>query len=765
MVFMKYFLNSFFLGLFVLLFFGNTGLSQQVEWASKLLRYSSQYGKKQFSAKQVLGKPNVLPYYGSSPVAWAPSSEDGKMIEYVMVEFENPVQVQQIAVAENLNPGSIYRIYLIDTRKKQHLVFENKNVHGSLAPARMFHHFMELTDYKVLRLKLELDIENVPGMNQIDAIAISDSKDPVKAKINVIDYVEYDGKPENLGPAVNSLEEERLPIISPDGKTLYFARKYQYDKNDETVSDDIFYSVLNENGEWGAAHDIGSPLNNKFHNYVASVSPDGNTLVLANQYNRFGSEGVSLSNKRDGQWTKPKSLKIKSMYNESMFTSYHMGTDGNVIVYAIEQNDSYGDMDIYVSFKETGNKWSAPLNLGPRINTAGIEGSAFLAADGVTLYFASDGFSGFGGLDMYMTKRLDNTWQRWTEPVNLGPVINSAKNEYNYTIPASGDYAYFAASNGQYGASDLYRIPLPREVRPLPVVLMKGRVIDAITNEPLDVNLIVRKSSVALNIPEEESLPLEKGKYGLISTTDSEFEAVVEMPGYYQESPIGNQKKPVDEDLYIDFDESDSLETYKREMKDEIITDLSETNMNDTMPKMEILERIDQKINLLEKQQGDLDIETRKSIHEEIKEDLVQKIEEEKDRKNQYVELDEDIKMVPLKEGQIIRVNNIYFKANKAFLMTESFSELDRVAKFLNDNPGIHVEIGGHTNGLPGTDFANTLSDARAKRVYDYLIESGISTSRLSFKGYGKTKPVTDNSTLAGRKKNQRVELKIIKVD
>ena len=120
--------------------------------------------------------------------------------------------------------------------------------------------------------------------------------------------------------------------------------------------------------------------------------------------------------------------------------------------------------------------------------------------------------------------------------------------------------------------------------------------------------------------------------------------------------------------------------------------------------------------------------------------------------------------MVPLKEGQVIRINNLYFRANKSFLLRESYEELDKVAAFLEDNPGIAVEIGGHTNGLPSHEFCNELSDARAKRVYDYFVEQGIPANRLSWKGYGKTEPIADNSTLQGRKKNQRVELKIISI-
>ena len=120
--------------------------------------------------------------------------------------------------------------------------------------------------------------------------------------------------------------------------------------------------------------------------------------------------------------------------------------------------------------------------------------------------------------------------------------------------------------------------------------------------------------------------------------------------------------------------------------------------------------------------------------------------------------------MIPIREGTVIRLNNIYFEANKSDLRAESSAALDELVAFLQENPNIWVEIGGHTNGLPNDAFCAKLSNDRAKAVVDYLITKGIPADRLTWKGYGKTMPVADNATLEGRRKNQRVELKVIKV-
>ena len=130
----------------------------------------------------------------------------------------------------------------------------------------------------------------------------------------------------------------------------------------------------------------------------------------------------------------------------------------------------------------------------------------------------------------------------------------------------------------------------------------------------------------------------------------------------------------------------------------------------------------------------------------------------------EYREVEQDIVLVPLKVGEVIPMNNIFFDSNQATLKEESFTELERVLSFLKSNPQLIVEVGGHTNGWCSHSFANELSDKRANKVMEYFVESGISPSRIQYKGYGKTKPIASNDNAAGRRKNQRVELKILEI-
>ncbi|OGU13609.1 MAG: hypothetical protein A2X61_16335 [Ignavibacteria bacterium GWB2_35_12] len=293
--------------------------------------------------------------------------------------------------------------------------------------------------------------------------------------------------PENLGNKVNSLYSEYAPVIAPDGETLYFVRR---DNPGGFGGEDIYYSELDANGDWGEAQNIGSPLNNEGHNAVSSISPDGNLMILHNLYNDlYTGNGNSISYRLSEGWSYPNDIDMKNFISLSTYHNSTMSNDGKVIIISAKRYDSYGGNDIYISFKNKDDSWSEPRNLGTTINTWDEESSPFLASDNVTLYFSSKGHSGFGGSDLFLTRRLDKSWKKWSTPENLGPTINSYGDEGFYVIPASGDFAYFASSKDSYGGQDIYRIGLPMDKRPNPVILIEGKVINAKTNEPVEAEI------------------------------------------------------------------------------------------------------------------------------------------------------------------------------------------------------------------------------------------------------------------------------------
>ncbi len=732
--------------LLFVLFSGYTVLrSQTVQWASEVVRFSTEYSRVQYAAKQALGKPDKLPATGQSEVAWAPATPDNPNGEFIHVRFATPMRVQQIAIGESNGPGAVKEIILFDTEGKKYTVYKNDQIKSEyITGGRIFRHYMPLTDYLVDEVKVVLNTQAILGMNQIDCIGISDSDVPVKAVINEASFATAIPDPENLGPLVNSTADDMFAFISPDGQTLYFARKYFEENIGDDDRDDIYVSYL-VNGKWTSAKNIGPPLNNEQHNYVAWISPDGNKLLLANNYEKV-KQDISVSNKTGETWSFPKALKINDFYNNNEFSCYHMNTEANVIMMNIERPDSFGDMDIYVSFLQPNKVWSEPKNVSAVINSAGTEASIFIASDNKTIYFSTNGKSGYGGFDMYMSKRLDDTWLHWSEPINLGNKFNSEGDDYFYTVPAKGDYIYFSSTERSFGRADLFRIQLPEELQPEAVTMMKGKIIDADTKK--EINAEIEFGGLMSTQPRGNSTTGIEGYQVIIP--ENNYNVTIKKPGYVPTFKTYEEQLDFDE---ADFDEADKISVIRHQIKTELKAEIKNNSFN----REELIQIVRDKVEL---ELSDTGI---------IKDSLVNELTDELITGNQhdsvYTVVEETIEMIPIKAGTVIRLNNIFFEANKSDLMPESTAALDELAEFLLQNKNIYVEIGGHTNGLPGDDFCQKLSDNRAKAVTEYLIAKGIRADHVTWKGYGKTQPVATNETTAGRKKNQRVELKIIKVE
>jgi len=285
---------------------------------------------------------------------------------------------------------------------------------------------------------------------------------------------------ENFGPMINSEYDEVLPVISPDAKTLFFVRKDHPENTGRDRRDDIWYSELQPDGTWSKARNIGPPLNTDGFNFVCAVMPDNNALLLGNRYMPDGSQrqGLSMTFRDGDAWSFPVNLQIENIRNLSDLSEYTMSPDGKVIVMSLLRADSIGGRDLYVSFRRADDTWTEPQNMGPSINSEYQDITPFIAADGVTLYFSSDRPGGFGSNDVYMTRREDHSWKKWSRPRNLGYPINTPGWDAYYTIPASGEHAYFVSTSEGYGKSDIFRIALPEDARPIPVMLVSGRVRD-----------------------------------------------------------------------------------------------------------------------------------------------------------------------------------------------------------------------------------------------------------------------------------------------
>ena len=311
-------------------------------------------------------------------------------------------------------------------------------------------------------------------------------------QINLVDSSFKALKKENLGENINSASSEFAPIISADGQVLYLC--VQFDKANTGPGDDqdIWYSTLNPDSTWSKRVNIGFPLNDETANGVSYVSPDNNTLLVDNQYDKYGhttGEGFSISTRKINGWSIPENMEIDNYYNKNRYYSVTYSPSGKTLILSIERDDTFGDKDLYVTFKKDDGSWSEPLNMGPDINSFGVEATPFLAADNTTLYFSTNARPGYGYYDIFMTRRHDDSWTAWSEPVNLGPNINTPGWDGYFTIPASGDYSYLVSTDNSLGFGDIFRVKVSEAVKPKPVALVKGHVFNLKTSEFIEADI------------------------------------------------------------------------------------------------------------------------------------------------------------------------------------------------------------------------------------------------------------------------------------
>jgi outer membrane protein OmpA-like peptidoglycan-associated protein len=364
-------------------------------------------------------------------------------------------------------------------------------------------------------------------------------------------------KKENLGENVNSKYEELMPVIAADGRTVYFSVRNHPENYGTDHADDIWFSTF-DNGNWSKSRKLDPPLNTPGNNALIAITPDGNNMYLFNVYNAEGTNvvaaGLSVSQKTSTGWTIPKEIKIDNYYNNHQFSEFSINPEKNVVIFALQRKETYGEKDLYISFLKDG-KFTEPKNLGPVLNTTRSEITPFLASDNATLYFSSHGHPGYGNADVFMSKRLDDTWLNWSEPINLGKGINTVNWDAYYTIPASGDYVYFISNETKDGSSDLFRIELPDAAKPNPVVLIKGKIIDTKTKKPISAEIIYNNLKNDEYVGSASSDPAT-GEYKIVLPCGKNYSFMANKKNYY---PISDNidvteiktYKEIERDLYL----------------------------------------------------------------------------------------------------------------------------------------------------------------------------------------------------------------------
>jgi hypothetical protein len=262
-----------------------------------------------------------------------------------------------------------------------------------------------------------------------------------------------------LPATVNTAAEEGMPLLSPDGKKLYFSRAlYENNEGGEYGGQDIWMSELGGQG-WKKATNAMGPMNNRHNNVVVGMSRDGKTLYFVNASPFQKMNGIYFSRLSGNSWGRPQLIYIPGIDNFD-FIGFYVSPDQDVIFLSMRAADSRGSEDLYFSVKDIAGVWSRPKNLGATINTSGYEISPFLSEDKKRLYFASNGHKGEGDADIFYSERLYDSWETWSVPVNLGSGVNSKKFDAYFSI--YGDSIAYFSSNRDSQYAELYQANVHR---------------------------------------------------------------------------------------------------------------------------------------------------------------------------------------------------------------------------------------------------------------------------------------------------------------
>ena len=524
-----------------------------VQWASSALGASSekrgeQYGE-QYKASQALGHPSKLPQLGESPTAWAPQLADNPGDDWIQVGFPAPTPARQVVVAESVNPGSVVRVVVTDEAGTDHTVYTNPKPQPRPDPLL----YVPLPDagLTVAKVKVFINSGAIRGINQIDAIGLTATTGPITVGIRLAKDTPKDIVKENLGKGVNSAGQEVAPVISPDGRTLYFTRNFNKANIGSADHQDVWYSTLSSgsNGTpagWSDAINMGPPINNASDNAISGISADGKTVYLLNIYQPNGGTtyGISKSIRTKAGWSFPAGLTIKNNYNlpekesdNSVETELAVAPDERTLILSVRRRDTRGDRDLYATHLLPDKTWSEPIHMGNTINTADVESAPFLASDNRTLYFTSRGHAGYGNGDIYVSRRIGESWTDWSEPENLGPGINTPEWDGYFTIPAAGDFAYLSSRSNSLGEDDIFRLKLFPAIKPNPVAIISGQVLDAKTKKPLAAQVVAELFGQRKEITKVDYDP-ETGAFKLILPTQSQYTLKASKEGYFAPTDV-----------------------------------------------------------------------------------------------------------------------------------------------------------------------------------------------------------------------------------
>jgi outer membrane protein OmpA-like peptidoglycan-associated protein/tetratricopeptide (TPR) repeat protein len=367
---------------------------------------------------------------------------------------------------------------------------------------------------------------SIPNLNESSVKAANFRK---RCYSFAIDYAkkhnqnDYKFEPHNLGDSINTEVSEYYPTLTIDANKLIFTRRVNNDNEDFYESDFV-------DGKWSKAKGLEGNINTNMNEGAQNISQDGQWLIFTgcNFPEGHGSCDLYISYLEKEGWSAPENLG-STINTEFWESAPSLSPDKRDLYFTSNRPGGYGGNDIYVSHLLQNGHWTAPQNLGPEINTIGDESAPFMHADNQSLYFTSNGHQGYGGDDLFVSRKGADG--KWSKPENLGYPVNTIENEGSIVISADGKTAYYASDRADSrGGLDLYSFQVRDDVRPARTLWIKGKVFDAKTEKglPSAVELIDLSSKQITSKVQTD----ETGNYFITLPVGKDYAFNVNRKGY-----------------------------------------------------------------------------------------------------------------------------------------------------------------------------------------------------------------------------------------
>ncbi len=475
---------------------------------------------------------------------------------------------------------------------------------------------------------------------------------------------------EPFGQSINTDADEYAPVISKDGNTMYFTSKKALNEKDKGGFERIYVTYFDEETKsWSLPIVLPENVNMPNLNNSMVYMYENETKFLMYQDDSKGNGNFFELNKLGTNWSKPKALP-NTVNSPSQETSASISSDGKIMYFISDRVGGTGKKDIWQSTFQANSTWSNPINLGNIVNSSEDEESVFIHSDGKTLFFSSKGHNSLGGFDIFKSIYVN---EEWSKPINLGSPINTGDDELFFVLNEEGNFGVYSSNRAQ-SSKDLFTIRLKSkiqiDVKPTKFKL-KGIVIDPATKDPIGAKVMVFDAFTNELIVTSKS-DIETGKFSIVLPTEKRYILSISASKYLYNSAILTEK------------ETDNM-----------------------------------------------------------------------------VEIQKDFALNRIAKNASLTSNYISFD-EKANILPESKTELLRIFQLLAENPKLTIEIVSHidVNG----DFGQNqiLSNQRSKAILDYLVLEGIPRERMKGSGLGESKPVFTEEEILLQSKEKQIESRLL---